>query len=100
MQVQKELPAWNWEQCKLQAFAEKLLPYLYQHPEGKSLGQAELSQILGYWNRNQVNKYRDMLVAAGLIEVGWYYVSTRRPKEWKLTAEAKKHFDEAGLLTA
>lgn len=86
--------------CKLLAFAEKLLPYLYQHPEGKSLGQKELTQILGYWNRNRVNKYRDILVAAGLITVGWYYVSTRKPKEWKLTPEAKKHFDEAGLLTA
>lgn len=70
-------------QCQVVPFAEKLLWTLHQQGGKWNLSQETLLGMLGYPNKNQMTKYKKILLKAGVISQG-KYVPHRRCREYTL----------------
>jgi hypothetical protein len=65
-----------------------------------NLRQTKLNELLGYKDSKQARKYRQAIVAAGLLTVGRAYSAGAFAKRHLLTRAAKNMFDEAKAQSA
>jgi hypothetical protein len=79
-------------------FALATINYLYSKKGSAPISQAKFMEFLGYANKTQAAKYRDILLASGLLTAGRTYSAGRNAKRYTLTPETKaeiaKHLQE------
>jgi hypothetical protein len=86
--------------CKVTHFATGLLNWLYTK-EGKAhLSRTALTKMLGYKNSNQIGKYLDILVRAGVITRGDSYKVGRNGKCYYLKDDVMSEMRQSRSLIA
>jgi hypothetical protein len=80
---------------QVMAFATKLLNLLHDNKGSLNLGRKQLADMLGYKDPNRIQKYRQVLIDAGLLRLGSAYSAGAFAKRHSLTREAKQMFEKA-----
>ena len=55
---------------KAMDFARNLLNLLHENKGSMNLGRKQLSELLGDTNPNRIQKYRQVIIKAGLLHLG------------------------------
>lgn len=79
---------------KVIPFATAVIKHLYQRKGSATISTQKFLEFLGYKNTAQAAKYRDILIAAGIIRAGRTYSVGRNAKRYTLMKEVVAEINE------